>query len=265
MTLLTPGVMLGALALTAPVLIALYLLKLRRRPLTVSSTMFWVDQGKDLEVNVPLRMIRPSWMLLLHALALALLLLALGRPVVPGGPSAAENLFIIIDRSMSMNATDGASGGTRFDEAREEARAFVRDLERNGYRGRIALIAFAASAELIAGPTEDPAEIRRALELLEPTDQPGELRAALELVESMAERGIANGEAGETSGSRNSAEAVLFSDGQSPGTTLSLAGASFRFEPVGPAARDEPAGQNAGLRIVAAVEPDTLGRPSPSR
>ncbi|MEM1329042.1 MAG: BatA and WFA domain-containing protein [Planctomycetota bacterium] len=258
MTLLAPMALLAGAALTVPVLITLYLLKLRRRPLTVSSTIFWQDQGRDLEVNVPLRMIRPTWMLLLHALVLGLLLLALGRPAIHGGPTAAERLFVLIDRSLSMNATDGENGLSRFELAQREARDYIASLERNGYSGRIALIAFGSSAELVAGPTRDPAEIRRGIELLEPTDQPGDLSAALRLVESLTQR---SGE-GETDG-RVGAEAVLFGDGQPFGATpLSLAGAAFRFRPVGPASEQAATGLNAGIVASAAVrdyrDPSTI-------
>ncbi|MFY7874007.1 MAG: dihydroxy-acid dehydratase, partial [Pirellula sp.] len=54
-----------------PLLLALYLLKLRRRPLRVVSTLFWPRASEDAQVNVPLRWLRPSWLLLLHLLALA--------------------------------------------------------------------------------------------------------------------------------------------------------------------------------------------------
>ncbi|MBZ0172981.1 MAG: BatA domain-containing protein, partial [Phycisphaerales bacterium] len=74
MTLLSPGTMLLAASLTVPPLVVFYLLKLRRRPLRVTSTMLWEQAAHDMQVNVPLRWIRPNWLLLLHALILALLL-----------------------------------------------------------------------------------------------------------------------------------------------------------------------------------------------
>ena len=68
MIFLAPLTGLIAAAVTVPTLLTFYLLRLRRRPVRVSTTMFWLPIGEDLEANVPLRMLRASWLLLLHLL-----------------------------------------------------------------------------------------------------------------------------------------------------------------------------------------------------
>ena len=53
-TFLAPTSSLLAAAVVLPLLVAMYLLKLRRRPLRVSSVLLWEKFGSDLQVNVPL-------------------------------------------------------------------------------------------------------------------------------------------------------------------------------------------------------------------
>ena len=88
MTLLDPlsAILTGAIA--APILVVLYFLKLRRRRLRVASTLLWQRAVQDLQVNEPFRWLRPSLLLFLQLLALALLAIAIGRPAIPGGLSA---------------------------------------------------------------------------------------------------------------------------------------------------------------------------------
>ncbi|MFW5653649.1 MAG: BatA domain-containing protein, partial [Planctomycetota bacterium] len=76
-----PWLMVGAAAVSIPLLILLYCLKLRRREFMVGSTFLWQRAVADLQANTPFQRIRPSWLLFLQLLALILMLLALGRPI----------------------------------------------------------------------------------------------------------------------------------------------------------------------------------------
>ena len=78
-----------AAAVGGAVILALYVLKLRRRPVRVSNAHLFERAAKDLQANVPFRMLRANLLLLLHLLILALLALALGRPVLEDAPAAA--------------------------------------------------------------------------------------------------------------------------------------------------------------------------------
>ncbi|MEN0020645.1 MAG: BatA domain-containing protein, partial [Planctomycetota bacterium] len=99
MTFLALGQAIVAGAFAVPALLALYLLKLRRRPVRVGSTMLWDEAASDLEANTPLRWLRASWLLALHLLILLLLLIALARPAIDGDPATGGRLFIAIDQS----------------------------------------------------------------------------------------------------------------------------------------------------------------------
>ena len=108
-----------AAAVAFPALLITYLLKLRRRPFRVSSTLFWERAARDLEVNAPFRWLRPSWLLVFHLLILSLLVLALGRPAFRGVDQSFRRIILVIDRSASMSAMDSPADRTRLAEATE--------------------------------------------------------------------------------------------------------------------------------------------------
>ncbi len=230
MTLLAPMSAIVALGLALPTLVAFYLLRLRRRPVRVSSTMFWEQATRDLQVNVPLRWLRPSLLLLLHVLILLLLVGALGRPAVMGESAARSSVFVVIDRTASMSATDAGGQRSRFEAAVERARELTGELLSGLGAPSVTLIALGHDARVITPPTRSRAEIGRALDSLEPTDQPGRLGVALALVESLIETGT------DEAVLERAPLVVVLSDGSSAmGSALSLAGAQVRFERVGPA------------------------------
>src|ERR1043165_7634043 len=92
--------------LLIPVIVAMYLLKLRREERTVSSTFLWQRMVRDVEANAPWQKLRRNLLLLLQLLLLLLLALALARPFFPTTGIAGRNLIVIVDRSASMGATD---------------------------------------------------------------------------------------------------------------------------------------------------------------
>jgi hypothetical protein len=195
-TLLEPQAALVAGALAVPALVLFYFLKLRRAPVRVSSTLLWERAATDLQVNVPLRWIRFSWLLLLQLLVLGLLVVAVGRPAFSAGEGAGARVILLIDRSASMAAMDvRAPDGTpqsRLQEAVRRARVFVEGLPRGAQIGggsaqgarQAMIIVFAARPEVLAGYTADARVLLDALDAVTPTDQPGDLAAALKLAEA---------------------------------------------------------------------------------
>ncbi len=250
MTLLAPISALVAAALTVPALLIFYFLKLKRLPVRVSSTMLFEDAAHDVQVNVPFKWIRPSWLLLLQLIALALLLLALGRPAVEMFAPPSARLVLLIDRSASMNAIDpdDPARTTRLDRARARAHELVR---RGTSRGsRIMIVSFAGSARAVSAFTSDSRRLHAAIDGIMPTDGTGDIAAALALVDAAragmgggVDDGAADG-ASETIG--QSMDVILLSDGMFDLTEpLSLPGASVRFEsmaapPVEPSSNTSP-------------------------
>lgn len=247
MTFLSPTAGIVGAAIAVPLLIALYFLKLRRKPLRVSSTLLWEQVVQDLQANVPLRWLRASWVLVLQLLALVMLLGALARPAIPAEATVAARTVIIIDRSASMSAKDGVQDGaigaidapepfTRLEQARAEARRIIEDLRRSsagpgGRRPEAMIVGLAREARVLAPFTSDLPTLREAIDLATATDQPGELGAALDLTRAMS-IGL-DGEVEKTQRTR----VLLISDGglDASGVREGLpSGMDFALVPVGP-------------------------------
>ncbi|MBL9031308.1 MAG: VWA domain-containing protein [Phycisphaerae bacterium] len=237
MTLLTPIPAIVGAAIAVPALLLLYFLKLRRKPVRVSSILLWERAHRDTQVNVPFRMIRASWLLALQLLALALLLLALGRPVVYAGQPPAERTIVVVDRSASMSAVDESL--TRFERAVERARAIVRALPAGA---RVGVVSFAAAARVECDPTPDRARALDALDRLRPTDQPG--AAGLGAAMTLAAEALATGE---DEADRVSASIVLITDAAPPEVPGRMGGAGVRTIAVA----ERPA-ENVGIVALAA-------------
>src|SRR5262245_48870732 len=171
-----------AAALVIPSLLILYFLKLRRRELAVSSTLLWKKAIQDLQVNAPFQKLRRNLLLFLQLLLLALLCLALSRPVANYQPGAGKMTVILIDRSASMGTTDPElSGKSRLDEAKRRARDLVETLDRNA---SAMVIAFDQSAETVQPFTSDVAALKRAIDSIQQTDRKSRLKTAYQLAEA---------------------------------------------------------------------------------
>ncbi|MCC6805355.1 MAG: BatA domain-containing protein, partial [Anaerolineae bacterium] len=108
MSFLTPLAFFGAL-LAIPIIL-LYMLRLRHREVTVSSTYLWQQLLHDKEANTPWQRLRRNLLLLLQLIILALLVLALARPFVIVPAVSAGQIAVLLDASASMNATDVGDG-----------------------------------------------------------------------------------------------------------------------------------------------------------
>ena len=251
MTLLAPEAAIVAGALAIPAVIALYLLKLRRRPLRVSSTVLWMQAAHDLQVNVPLRWLKASLLLILQLLIVACLALALGRPALERGASSARKVILIIDRSASMSAVDAGTSFSRLDRARDQATKIIDDLARGVGGATVGVISFAAGPTVLLGPTPDLSLARDVVAAIGPTDQPGDLAKAVQIVSSLVA----------TSGGEDAPDpalVVLLSDGSfiAPAGTA-LGGAEFRFVRIGPTQADAQAGvDNRGITALSARRDD---------
>src|SRR5689334_21987893 len=107
-----------AVLLGIPVgIIALYFLKLRRRPVQVPSTLLWKRSLEDLHVNSLFQRLRRNLLLFLQLLVVFLAMLALLAPRVRGLAGAGQRFVLTIDNSASMGAADVSP--TRLTRAKE--------------------------------------------------------------------------------------------------------------------------------------------------
>ncbi len=193
MTFLTPIPAIIAAAITVPLLLIVYFLKLRRLPIRVSSVMLWDKAAADLQANVPFQWLKASLLLLLQLLVLALFLLALARPVIHSSSGLPDQIFIVLDTSASMKATDALDPATdqpttRFAAAKALAQRAVKVATRNNSTSTITLLSVSNHASIIAGPSRSRRALLEALNALVPTDAPSDMAAALTLINALIER-----------------------------------------------------------------------------
>src|SRR3954451_18620478 len=128
MPVATPLALVGLLFV--PVVIAMYLLKLRRTETVVPSTLLWRRLAADVEANAPWQRLRRSALLLLQLLLVVVLALLASRPFLERPAGLARDLVVIVDTSASMGATDVAPD--RLAAARDAAKDALRDLPAGG-------------------------------------------------------------------------------------------------------------------------------------
>lgn len=189
MKLLEPGAL--AWLWLLPLLIAFYLMKLRRKEARVSALFLWQQAAREARVDSFFQKLRSNFLLLLQILALLALGVGLARPyaVVPGQVS--PQVALIVDVSASMGASDG-----RFEAARKKAFQLVDQAPRGT---EITLAAMGRETRVVVPFTTDKEQIRRALRGLSPRAVEEGREGARSLLTSI----LAN---------RNQAEAFLLSD-----------------------------------------------------
>jgi hypothetical protein len=176
MSFLTPT-FLALAALAVPILI-LYMLRLRRREVLISSTLLWQMLVQDREANSPWQKLRRNLLLLLQLLVLAALVIALSRPFVRVPGIAAGNIALLLDASASMGAADLPGGQTRFEAAQSEARALVNSLAEDEV---MSVIVVGPSPQVLSPPTSDRAALREAINRARPVEASADWEAALTL------------------------------------------------------------------------------------
>ncbi len=228
MSFLNPLGALIAAGITVPLLVSLYFLKLRRKPLKVPSTLLWQRAVQDLQVNAPFQRIRNSLLLWVQLLLLALLLVVWARPAREAVVTTGERVVLVLDRSGSMNAADGPGGQTRLEQAKAAALELVDGL--GGSAGAM-VVSFAQRAATVQALTSDKALLRRAIADVQPSDQRSGLEPALAVAQQLV---AAGGDAADADAA--GLEVYVFSDGRvhrEEADTPALSGASLRFVRMG--------------------------------
>src|SRR5437016_13159159 len=128
------------LPLIGGLIVLMYILKLRRKDVVVSSTFLWRQVIRDVQANAPFQKLRKNVLLFLQLLAAALLVLAISRPFWRGIGIGGRSVVIVVDTSASMTATD--VGRSRLDEAKQEAGRIV-----GGMRPEDQMLVVSAAAE----------------------------------------------------------------------------------------------------------------------
>ena len=183
LTFLAPIAGLIAGAVGAGLVLLMYMLKLRRRPMLVSSTLLWKRAVKDLEGNIPWQRLSPTMLLFLHLLIVLLLALAIARPVMDSDLGDGQRVALVIDTSASMNAIDGDS--TLFENAKRDAAERVRGLFDSGRSPRVSVIDAGLEPRIVLRDGSERGRVLGVIEGLAPSEQGGRIEDAIDLIERL--------------------------------------------------------------------------------
>jgi hypothetical protein len=194
-----------------PVIVLLYLLKLKRRPVRVSTLLFWQRVLREQRRRALFQRLRHLLSLLLHLLIFLLILVALARPEFDRFIRAGSSLVVVMDTRARMQ-TQGDASETRFADARKQALALIRRASPNR---QVALVAAGAVPNVLVPFTADQQALSSGLNALSATDAGGDLSMAIKLADDLL-------------ASRQGArEIVVFTSGK-PGNPPVRAGLTFR-------------------------------------
>lgn len=169
------------LPLVAGIIVLLYLLKPRRKDVTVSSVMLWQRAVQDFRATAPWQKLRKNLLLFLQLAAAILLFLSLAQPIARARGLVGRSVIVIVDVSASMRATDVS--GSRLDQAKHQALRVVSELG----KGDQMMVLAASNRTAIAVPfTADASLVRSGIASLTPTDCTTNLRDALVTATSLA-------------------------------------------------------------------------------
>jgi len=200
-------------ALAVPIII-LYMLKLRRREMEVSSTMLWRMVLRDREANSPWQRLRRNLLLLLQLLLLAALVIALARPFITVPVVATGQITVLLDGSASMNAADASP--SRFESAQAIARGLANDLTQGSL---MTIILVDPKPRVLASASGDKLELMAAIESARPSSGSANWDTAFALATG-------------ANGSVANSTTVIISDGGLPENAPPLTG-EVRYVPVG--------------------------------
>ena len=169
-----------AFAGIAPLIVLLYLLKLKRRSLPVSTLMFWQRVLLENRRRAFFQKLRQLLSLLLHLLIFALILAALARPTFDRLVREGASTVLIVDTRARMQAVEG--GESRFERARKLAAGYARQASA---QRQMAILSVNAASTVAAPFTDDEKPLVEALDTLAVTDAGGDLAAAVRLARDL--------------------------------------------------------------------------------
>jgi von Willebrand factor type A domain/Aerotolerance regulator N-terminal len=175
--------------------VAFYLLKLRRRSVAIPFSPLWQRILRDKEATSLFSKLKRILSLLVQLALLFLLVAAMGDPRVAASFVKGRNLVVLVDASASMQATDVSPN--RLGVAKEEVKSMIRGL---GGADRMLLAQMDAVVTPMGPMSGDTSELERDLDQVKATDTRADFPRALRFATDVL-RGA------------DSAEIVVVSDG----------------------------------------------------
>ncbi len=170
------------LLLTPFLILLLYFLKMKRRPLQVPSTYLWKKSIEDLHVNSLFQWMRDNVLLLVQLLIVLILIYGVLALQAYAAQGSGKHYILLIDSSASMAVAD-ADGGTRLNAAKKAA---LQTISSHGEGDVGMVIEFNSVAEVRQKYTTDVEALRRAVGAVQQTSRATHLEEALNLADSLA-------------------------------------------------------------------------------
>ncbi|MEM9194595.1 MAG: VWA domain-containing protein [Myxococcota bacterium] len=216
---------LGVLAAAGAAVLVLYLLKLRRRQVSVPFVKLWEQVLAEKQTTRLFSQLKRILSLLVALSIVAAIAFALGDPRYAGATATGRTLVVLLDASASMTATDGSPD--RLADARAAA---TRIIDLTGPADRMLVAQMDASTTPLTPLTDDPRILREGLEEVRATDVAANLDRGL-----LFSLDVLRAE--------SEPEVVVISDGNveaSPAVAerLSAAGVKVSFVPIGEGERN---------------------------
>lgn len=217
------------LAAVPPAIIALYFLKLKRRPLEVPSTFLWHRSIEDLHVNTIWQRLRRNLLLFLQLLLVLLIMLAVLRPGMKGAKLLGNRFIFLVDNSASMQSTD--LDGSRLEDARRSAREAIELMQ----PGDVAMVvSFSDTPKIEQMFTENKRALLRSVDEIKPTTRTTSLSEALKVASGLANPGRSASDATDVQvAEAKPATLYIFSDGKFPETSIPLGNLDPVYMPIG--------------------------------
>ncbi len=195
-------------------IILLYMLKLQRQKVEVSSTLLWKMVLNDRQANHPWQKLKQNLLLIVQLLILALLVFSLVQPVVLGKTISNAQVIVILDATASMQAVDVPP--SRFEFAKKEILTIIDDLPNNS---ELTLIQASTEPVVLVSHSQDKSEMREAVESVEVGYGEANWRALFALANASI--------------TEPDHLVVLFSDGDFPPGDIALYTDQFQYRKIG--------------------------------
>ena len=203
------------LTILLPIIIAMYLLKLRRTEQVISSTYLWRRIIRDIEANAPWQRLRRNLLLLLQLLFLLVIIISLARPFTWTEGTIGDANILIFDTSASMAATD--VNPNRLQVAKEQARLLISNLPPDS---RCTIIDAGSKPSVLISSSQDKHRLYRAIDNINIQSGDSDMTSALELASAIAAR-------------IPDTEIVIYSDGNVDLPTRLAINGLVRYQPIG--------------------------------
>ena len=171
------------LLFSIPLILLLWLLKIKAKSHPVSSLFLWKEACKNTQASHPWEKFKNHLLMYIQIAAAAALVVALMAPYIPGAGHAADTAVIAMDISGSMNIRT-EDGRTRFELAKTAAKKYISDLPEDV---PVAVITFSSVPSLGMAASADRARTMAYLEDLEPVHTSEDISACVDYIRSFTE------------------------------------------------------------------------------